>query len=229
MSLEEICFGGFAMRVLVACEFSGTVRDAFASKGHDAWSCDLLPSEKPGQHIQGDVLPLLGNGWDLVIAHPPCTYLSYAGNVWMKQPGRGKKRDEAMRFFLSIWESPTEKMCIENPVGYPRRAFRLPDQIIHPYHFGDKARKATCLWLRGLPLLAHETREAPAPCFVEKSGRRARHWTDNFPGNRDRAKNRSRTFPGIANAMAEQWGGCNLFKEPEPTLNQRDLFAEVSQ
>ena len=192
------------MKVLVACEFSGIVREAFKAKGCDAWSCDLLDTEIPGQHIKGDVLDVLGNGWDLMIAHPPCRYLSYAGNVWMKQPGRKENREVAMGFFMALANAPIGKICIENPPGYPRKAWRLPDQIIHPYHFGHPIRKATCLWLKGLPLLTHPEVDAPLPCYIDGVTGRNRHWVDTL-SPKNRAKNRSRTFQGIADAMADQW------------------------
>jgi hypothetical protein len=191
------------MRVLVACEFSGIVRDAFIARGHDAVSCDLLPTERPGPHIQGDVVLILNDSWDLIIAHPPCQYLSLAGNVWLKQPGRLEKRGEAMAFFYRFVSNPCRKIAIENPPGYPYRAYRKPDQIIHPYNFGHPVRKKTCLWLKGLPPLKFTTPEATAPEPIRFDGKRNRHWVDC--GNHSQ-KNRSRTFQGIANAMAEQWG-----------------------
>ena len=138
------------MKVLIACEFSGIVRDAFAKKGHDVWSCDLLPTEAPGQHIQGDVLEVIKDRWDLMIAHPPCTYLSYAGKASWNDPGRKGKRDKAMEFFLKLWEAPIEKICIENPQGYPCE-FIKPMQKINPFDFGDPERKRVLLWLKNLP------------------------------------------------------------------------------
>lgn len=196
------------LRVLVACEFSGLVRDAFRARGHDAWSCDLLPTERPGPHYQGDVRDVLGRGWDLMVAHPPCTYLSNAGNVWIHRPGRVEAREVAMAFFLCLFEAPIPLVAVENPKGYPSRAFRKPEQVIEPYQFGHPARKPTCLWLRGLPLLAGDTEAVPPPpAFRDSTTGRARHFTDNWPGTKDRWKNRSRTFPGIAQAMADQWGG----------------------
>ena len=195
------------MRVLVACEFSGIVRDAFRALGHDAWSCDLLPTEVEGPHIQGDVLKHLSEGWDLMIAHPPCTYLSLAGNVWLKQPGRLQKREQAMRFFLALFGAPIGRVAVENPPGYPYRAFRRPDQCFHPYHFGHPMRKKTCLWLRGLDLLLLPHPEAQEPPPVRHDGKRNRHWTDLFGGGEKRRRTRSRTFQRIADAMAEQWGG----------------------
>jgi len=181
------------MRVLVACEFSGTVREAFAARGHDAWSCDLLPSEKPGQHIQGDVLRYLGDGWDLMIAHPPCTHLAVSGAKWFKH----KQREQAksLEFVRQLLEIPIERIALENPVSVISTRIRKPDQIIQPWMFGHGETKATCLWLKGLPKLTPTN-------IVE--GREAR--VHRMPPGPDRWKERSRTFAGIANAMAEQWG-----------------------
>lgn len=191
------------VRVLVACEFSGTVRDAFAARGHDAWSCDLLPTEKPGQHIQGDVLLHLDEGWDLMIAHPPCQFLSFAARPIWNAPGRAEKRAQAMAFFMAIWNAPVDRVCVENPLGVPNSEFRRPDQIVNPFNFGHPERKRTCLWLRGLPLLQHTKNVEPeAPDRVNRRGR-GEYW--HHRGKRD-GHSRSRTFAGIADAMAEQWG-----------------------
>jgi hypothetical protein len=202
------------MRVLIACEFSGIVREAFRDKGHDAWSCDLLPTEIPGQHIQGDVLNILNDGWDLMIAHPPCTYLSYAAIAYWNRPGRCKQRLEALEFFRQLWEAPIEKICIENPRGCASPTIAKYTQIIQPYFFGDYAKKTTCLWLKNLPPLQHSAgdmftdpthTEEPQPLMTTKRGKKI-YFCDSFPPSENRAKERSRTFTGIANAMAEQWG-----------------------
>lgn len=192
------------MRVLVACEFSGIVREAFRKHGHDAWSCDLLPTEIPGNHIQGDVLEILNDNWDLMIAHPPCTYLSYAGNVWInKQEGRKEQREKAFEFFMRFVDAPIEKICIENPLGIPSVWYRKHDQIIEPYQFGHEGiKKRTCLWLKNLPLLIPTTPMNEKPKGIW-DGKRYRQWIDR---NNHSAKNRSKTFPGIAEAMASQWG-----------------------
>lgn len=220
--------------MLVACEFSGIVRDAFVARGHDAWSCDLLPTERPGNHIQGDVLPLLKEPWDLVIAHPPCTYLSYAGTAHWNKPGRAELRNDALRFFVACYNANAPKVCVENPFGYPCQAFKQPSQVVNPFDFGEAVRKRTCLWLRGLPILmtsndlwGHSVAAVapPEPIYVGvrkatgkpkaryetdvvgATGRRRRwHWTESVSPTKDRRRERSRTFTSIARAMAEQWG-----------------------
>jgi site-specific DNA-cytosine methylase len=181
------------MRVLVACEFSGIVRDAFQARGHDAWSCDLLPTEKPGNHIQGDVLKILDDGWDLMIAHPPCTHLAVSGARWWAE--KEKEQREAIYFVTNLWDSDIPRIAVENPIGVLSRAICKPNQIIQPWQFGHGETKATCLWLKNLPKLKPTN-------IVE--GREGRVWKES-PGP-ERWKNRSRTYQGIANAMAEQWG-----------------------
>ena len=181
------------MRVLVACEFSGTVRDAFSARGHDAWSCDLLPTEKPGQHIQGDVLNVLGDEWDLMVAHPPCTHLAVSGARWFKD--KAAEQAEAIAFFMAFANAKIPRIAIENPVSIMSTRWRKPDQIIQPWQFGHGEVKATCLWLKNLPPLV--------PTEIV-DGRTAR--VHREPPGPDRWKNRSRTYAGIAAAMAEQWG-----------------------
>jgi len=208
------------LRVLVACEFSGIVREAFKVRGHDAWSCDLLPTEIPGQHIQGDVLEHLEDGWDMMIAHPPCTYLSYVGMRHWNKPGRAEKRVEAMQFFMRFIRANIPRICVENTLGYPSQVFRAPDQIIHPYYFGDPFQKRTCLWLKGLLPLRYALRDnlfesatavpKPEPLYIlqgEKGKGKKIHWVEGIAGlsKVERQKARSRTFPGIARAMSEQW------------------------
>ena len=185
------------MKVLVACEFSGIVREAFKAKWHDAWSCDLLPTEIPGQHIQGDVLEILDDGWDLMIAHPPCTRLCNSGVRWLAERNLWNDMKNSCIFFNKLLNAPINKIAIENPIQhkYARQYIRKPDQIIQPYHFNEPESKATCLWLKGLPPLmatiVHTEfnqsifKQAPSP---------------------ERTMIRSRTFLGIASAMAEQWG-----------------------
>jgi hypothetical protein len=198
-------------RVLVACECSGRVRDAFLSRGFDAMSCDLKPTEVPGPHYQGSVFDILNNEWDLLIGHPPCTYLTYAGTRHWNKPGRDKLREDGMQFFLALYNADVPYVAIENPVGYPNTVFRKPDQIIHPYYFGDRVQKRTCLWTRNLPKLDYSKTivEKPEPMYIcqgEKCKGKKIYWCEGIRGEGDRATARSRTFIGIANAMAEQWG-----------------------
>jgi hypothetical protein len=197
------------MKVLVACEFSGIVRDAFAACGHDAWSCDLLPSELPGQHIQGDVLSILADRrWDLMIAHPPCTYLSRAGARWWSSPERQRKQGEALAFVFALRDAPIPHIAIENPIGALNRLWRYPDQTIQPWQFGHPFSKATCLWLKNLPpLLPTEAPfENPTALLPSNVGKGRRMGGKFQRGVVHSAKDASRTFPGIAAAMADQWG-----------------------
>jgi hypothetical protein len=188
------------MKILIACEFSGIVREAFKKKGHDAWSCDLLPTEIPGQHIQGDVMNIIGGGWDMMIAHPPCTYISNMSNCRIYEPGRIEARIAGMNFFMQLTQSIIEKVAIENPRGLPERQYRKADQIIQPYQFGHPYSKATCLWLKNLPLL----KPTDVVEYQRKwDGKRYRTWVDFHSSHN--AKSRSITFSGIAAAMAEQW------------------------
>lgn len=197
------------MKVLVACEFSGIVREAFARRGHDAWSCDLLPTEIPGRHIQGDVLDVLGAGWDLMIAHPPCTYLSKMGACHWKD--RVVEQARALLFVRLLLDSSIPRVAVENPVGKINTAIRKPDQIVHPYYFGDPWLKQTCLWLRGLPSLVATNRVEPIGNWVKPGNKRPwrRFWSVEEGGGGN-GHDRSRTFPGIASAMADQWGGLCL-------------------
>ena len=194
------------MRVLIACEFSGVVRDAFRRLGHDAVSCDLLPTEAPGPHYTGDVFDILGDGWDLMVAHPPCTYLCSSGLHWNKRrPERQQQTEDALAFVRALLEAPIPRIAIENPVGCISTRIRKPDQTIQPWQFGHPESKATCLWLRGLtPLVPTNVLTKPA------SGR----WENQTPSGQnklgpsaDRWKLRAATYTGIADAMAAQWGG----------------------
>lgn len=180
------------MRVLVACEYSGRVRDAFLQAGHDAMSCDLLPTDEPGPHYQGDVRDVLDSGWDLMIAHPPCTHLAVSGARWFKD--KLVEQAEALDFVRMLMAAPVERIAIENPVSIISSRIRKPDQIIQPWQFGHGETKATCLWLKNLPKLVPTS-------IVE--GREAR--IHRMPPGPDRWKERSRTYPGIAAAMAAQW------------------------
>ena len=185
------------MRALVACEFSGIVREAFRARGHDAWSCDLLPSERPVPHIQRDVLTMLEDGWDLMIAHPPCTHLAVSGARWFSE--KEEQIAGALRFVRALFDAPIERIALENPISIISTNIRKPDQIIQPWQFGHGETKATCLWLKNLPKLA--------PTDIVE-GRRGR--VHHEPPSPDRWKNRSRTLQGIADAMADQWGDMVL-------------------
>lgn len=193
------------MKVLIACEYSGTVRDAFIRMGHDAISCDLLPTEVPGPHYQGDVTDILGDGWDLMVAHPPCTYLSNAGARWLYAGGKlNQERYEiglkAKKFFLSFLEANIPMVCVENPV--PSSVFQLPkySQIVEPYEYGHPFKKKTCLWLKGLPELK------PTDIVSDRQSTKIPgNWFNK--GGKERQKERARFWTGIAKAMAEQWGG----------------------
>lgn len=207
------------MRVLIACEESQEVCKAFRRRGHEAYSCDIQePSGgHPEWHIQQDVLKVINDGWDIIIAFPPCTYLTKAGNS-MYSPkrctaaeieARKIKRNKAAAFFLAIANAPCDRIAIENPVGYMNSHWKKPSQIIQPYFFGDNEEKTTCLWLKGLPQLkATKILPRPAAKRIDKRGKRIT-FTEAIPGcggQTNRAKVRSKTFPGIAAAMAEQWG-----------------------
>jgi hypothetical protein len=182
------------MRVLVACEYSGTVRDAFRARGHDAWSCDLLPTERPGPHYQEDVREVIADmQWDLMIAHPPCTHLAVSGARWWKD--KLFEQGEALDFVRFLMAAPIPRIAIENPISKISTAIRKPDQIIQPWQFGHGETKATCLWLKGLPKLV------PTDIVF---GREAR--IHMMSPSKDRWKERSRTYQGIADAMAAQWG-----------------------
>jgi len=188
------------VRVLVACEFSGTVRDAFRRLGHDAVSCGLLPTEKPGPHVEGDVLPLLREPWDLVIAHPPCTRLCNSGVRWLAERNLWQEMRNGAAFFLECLNANTLRVAVENPVmhRYAREIIgRGPDFTVQPWQFGDPTKKRTCFWTRGLPALQ------PTSTMTAEDAKPECHMTSPGP---HRWKQRSKTYPGIAQAMAEQWG-----------------------
>jgi hypothetical protein len=215
------------MRVLIACEVSGIVRNAFAQLGHDAWSCDLLPSERAGQHIQHSVGIVLRQGWDLMIAHPPCTHLAVSGARWFK--GKEREQIEALDFVETLMSAPIPRICIENPISIINTRIRKPDQIIQPWQFGHDASKTTCLWLKNLPpltptkfieprmvccgeIIKNGDKYGCPNCNGEKIARPRWDNQCNSGQNRlgpspSRAMNRARTYEGIANAMADQWGG----------------------
>lgn len=181
------------MRVLIACEYSGTVRDAFRMLGHDAMSCDLLPTDVEGPHYQGDVFDVIDDGWDLMIAHPPCTHLAVSGARWFKD--KQQEQAEALEFVRRLLDAPIERICLENPVSVISSRIRKPDQCIQPWMFGHGETKKTCLWLKNLDKLV--------PTDVV-DGRDQRIW--KLPPTADRWKIRSKTYQGIADAMANQWG-----------------------
>jgi len=219
------------MNVLIACEESGIVTEEFRKRGHNAYSCDLLPTSgnHPEWHIQGDVLKHLNDGWDMMIAFPPCTFLCVTGNKWFKPeykerfPNRNNDRDSAINFFISLYNAPIEKIAIENPIGIMSTILRKPDQIIQPWQFGDPHLKKTCLWLKELPPLLYT--QIVQPEYVIYKSKTKKEGQSKYPiawagkiketkmpmlwkmgPNEDRQRLRSKTFPGIANAMAEQWG-----------------------
>jgi hypothetical protein len=183
------------MNILVACEFSGVVRDAFRSKGHNAISCDLLASERPGPHYQGDVRDLLNSGWDMIVTFPPCTHLCRSGARWFKEKQADGRQQEAIKFFLLFTALECPCVAIENPVGIMSSLYRKPDQVIQPWQFGHGEIKKTCLWLKGLPpLFSTEIAPGNTPRI---------HYMAPGP---ERGKERARMYPGIAQAMADQWG-----------------------
>lgn len=201
------------MKVLIACEFSGTVRDAFTKLGHDATSCDLEPSDTIGKHYQGNVFDIINDGFDLMIAHPPCTYLTVTGNKWFKPeykdrfPTREQDRLDGIAFFTKLYESNIPKIAIENPIGIMSSILRKPDQIIQPWQFGHSMSKSTCLWLKGLPLLRPTNIVDKGEFVTYKSGKRMTKWYADAAkfDPKTRAKIRNKTFQGIADAFAEQW------------------------
>jgi len=196
------------MKVLVACEYSGKVRDAFIRVGHEAISCDILPTDSPGPHYEGDVLNILGDGWDLMIAHPPCTYLSVSGMHWTTRGLRDPKlTEDAMDFVNKLLNAPISKIALENPVSIISSRVRKPDQIVQPYEYGHDASKKTCLWLKNLPLLVPTQVIEPKVVGNKKIwGNQTASGQNKLPPSKDRWKIRSETYQGIADAMANQWG-----------------------
>lgn len=196
------------MKILVACEYSGIVRESFAKKGHDVMSCDLLPTEVPGNHYQGDVRDVLYDGWDLMIAHPPCTYLSVSGMHWTKRGLRDPQlTEDALDFVRLLLDAPIPRIALENPVSVISTRIRKPDQIINPWQFGHDASKKTCLWLKGLPLL--QPTEIVEPRIVDgrkRWGNQCDSGQNKLGPSDDRWKIRSATYQGIAEAMTQQWG-----------------------
>jgi hypothetical protein len=190
------------MKVLIACEYSGTVRDAFIAQGHDAMSCDLLPTDVDGPHYQGDVFDVINDGWNLMIAHPPCTHLAVSGARWFKN--KVNEQREALEFVQRLMDAPIDKIAIENPISIISSRIRKPEQIIQPWMFGHPEAKATCLWLKGLPALSATDVLTKPECG---------YWSNQTPSGQNklspgpnRWKERSKTYQGIADAMATQWG-----------------------
>ena len=182
------------MKVLIACEYSGTVRDSFIAMGHDVMSCDLLPTDKPGPHYQGDVFDIINDGWDLMIAHPPCTHLAVSGARHFAEKRADGRQQDGIDFFMALANAVIPKICIENPVCIMSTIWRKPDQIIQPWQYGHGETKSTCLWLKGLPLLQ------PTDVVEGRADR-----IHKMPPSADRWKLRSQTYQGIADAMAQQW------------------------
>lgn len=196
------------MKVLIACEYSGRVRDAFIKQGHEAMSCDLLPTDSPGPHYQGDVLDVINDGWDLMIAHPPCTYLSVSGMHWTTRGLRDPKlTEDALDFVKILLNAPIQKIALKNPISIISSKIRKPSQIIQPYEYGHDASKKTCLWLKNLPLL--KPTEFIEPKIVNGKkiwGNQTNSGQNKLAPSKDRWKIRSETYLGVAEAMAQQWG-----------------------
>ena len=204
------------MKVLIACEYSGRVRDAFIAQGHDAISCDLLPTDSPGPHYQGDVRDILDDGFDLMIAHPSCTHLATSGarHFWRKE----REQKEALDFVRLLMNSPIDRWCIENPVSVISSAIRPPDQIIQPYEYGDSYQKTTCLWLNNLQRLRPTKIVSKGEFYIAPSGKKLPAWYAKH--GKGKGKERSMSFPGIAKAMGQQWGAMVL----PPITNQLQLI-----
>jgi hypothetical protein len=219
------------MKVLVACEFSGTVRDAFAKLGHDSWSCDLEPTELPGNHYQGDVMDIINDGWDLMIAHPPCTHLAVSGARHFSQKRADGRQQQGIDFFMKLANCNIPRYAIENPIGIMSSEWRKPDQIIQPYHYGHSASKSTCLWLQNLPLLKPTNIVNKGEFVTFPSGKRMTKWYADSAKHspKEREKIRNKTFQGIADAMADQWGRMEEPMRCAPIMQVQDRlgFAEV--
>lgn len=207
------------MKILIACEFSGILRDAFRKRGHDAWSCDIIDTEgNPKYHIKDDVLKHLLDGWDCMVGHPYCTHTAVSGARYFEEKRKDGRQQEAIDFFMALVNAPIPRIAIEHPISIMSRIYRKPDQIIQPWMFGHGETKATCLWLKNLPLLK--------PTNIVK-GREGRVWKE--PPSKDRWKNRSRTYMGIAEAMATQWGNIQLTEVGAipPLVETRGILAPI--
>jgi len=190
------------MKVLIACEYSGRVRNAFIAQGHDAISCDLLPTERVGPHYQGNVFDIINNGFDLMVAHPPCTDLAVSGAAWFAKKRADGSQDKSIEFFMALANANIPKICIENPIGIMSTLWRKPSQIIQPWMFGHPESKATCLWLKGIPLLIPTKNVKPEMELLPRNKQMRMHY---LPPSPNRWKIRSETYQGIADAMAERW------------------------
>lgn len=208
------------MKVLIACEYSGAVRDEFIKLGHDAISCDLLPTDKPGPHYQGNVMDIINKGWDLMVAFPPCTHLALSGAQWFLEKIQDGRQQAAIDFVKELMLAPIDKIAIENPMGVIPNYIRPYDQVIQPYEFGDPYQKTTCLWLKNLPKLKPTNIVGQGEFYewIDKKGKKKRQplWYMKALSKNDTAKTRSETFPGIAKAMANQWS--------KPGIIQGKLF-----
>ena len=198
------------MKVLVACEYSGAVRDEFIKLGHDAVSCDLLPTDVPGPHYEGDVFDIINDGWDIMIAFPPCTHLALSGSQWFEEKRKDGRQAEALQFVRDLMNAPIDKIAIENPLGIISSQIKKHDQIIQPWQFGDSFQKSTCLWLKNLPPLiaTNIVEKGEFKEWIGKNGKKKRQamwYLDSLSKGKERWKIRSQTFQGIAQAMAEQW------------------------
>ena len=211
------------MKILVACEYSGTVRDAFIARGHDAMSCDILPSETPGPHYQGDIRDVLTQEWDAVIAFPPCTDICVSGAKHFAAKIADGRQQAGIDFFMLFANCSAPRVAIENPIGIMSRLWRKPDQIIQPFHHGHEARKPTCLWLKNLPKLIPTSIVSQGEIHVTKGGNRLPKWY-NLPPGKNRWKIRSATFPGIAEAMANQWSSLPIVPPASAAASLDALF-----
>lgn len=215
------------LKILVACEYSGTVRDAFLALGHDAISCDLLPTESPGPHHHGDVRDILDDGWDMMIAFPPCTDICVSGAKHFAAKRADGRQQRAVDFFMSLANAGVPRIAIENPIGIMSTEWRRPDQIINPFQFGHEARKPTCLWLKNLPPLKPTKIVGQGEFHVTKGGNRLPKWY-NLPPSKDRWKIRSKTFKGLAEAMAAQWSESASSPLPNsPSVNAAESLGAL--
>jgi len=210
------------MKILVACEYSGRVRDAFRALGHDAVSCDLLPTESDGPHYQGDVFDIINDGWDMLVAFPSCTHICCSGAKHFKEKIADGRQQQGIDFFMAMVNAPMPHICVENPVGIMSTIYRKPDQIIQPYWFGESFSKSTCLWLKNMPLLVPTDVVSKGKFIEYASGKKLPEWYANAKRGKNFGKDRSLTFQGIANAMATQW---NVLTDPVSDVEQIELFS----